>query len=185
MKRVLLTTILAGILLIPIPSVSKSKERFADGLSLAVYYSVKPSNFHPIVSLNRSIRNSRANKSFKSVKRSKTLKSVKTTVKTRSVIYASTVLGARKYALAKIGAKQFSCVDKLWNKESNWNPTSYWASTGAYGIPQAVPGNKMASKGADWKTNPLTQVKWGLYYIKERYGTPCNAWAHSIKFNWY
>lgn len=71
---------------------------------------------------------------------------------------------------------QYQCLDHLWTGESNWNPSAENPDSGAYGIPQALPGNKMASAGSDWRTNPITQVKWGLTYISSRYGTPCTAW---------
>jgi hypothetical protein len=71
---------------------------------------------------------------------------------------------------------QFGCLDNMWTRESGWRYNAYNAS-GAYGIPQALPGSKMASSGADWQTNPATQINWGLGYIKSVYGTPCNAWA--------
>ena len=89
--------------------------------------------------------------------------------------------------LLKSGFKldQMPCLDKLWTRESHWNYKSYNGSSGAYGIPQAVPGDKMAKFGADWKTNPATQIKWGLDYIKNRYGTPCKAWDHSEATGWY
>jgi hypothetical protein len=80
---------------------------------------------------------------------------------------------------------QFPCLNKLWNKESGWNHKAYNSGSGAFGIPQALPGSKMASAGSDWKTNPATQIKWGLSYIKGRYGTPCKAWAHSQDVGWY
>jgi hypothetical protein len=83
------------------------------------------------------------------------------------------------------GDAEFTCVVKLWTRESSWNPRAENPSSGAYGIPQALPGSKMASAGADWKTNPATQIKWGLDYMKDRYGTPCAAWAHSERKNWY
>lgn len=83
------------------------------------------------------------------------------------------------------GNDQFSCLVKLWNKESNWNSHALNSYSGAYGIPQALPGSKMASAGADWQTNPATQIKWGLGYIKGRYGTPCSAWGHSQSTGWY
>jgi len=67
---------------------------------------------------------------------------------------------------------QFSCLVSLWNKESEWNPSAVNKSSGAYGIPQSLPGSKMASAGADWRTNPATQIRWGLGYIQGRYGTP-------------
>ena len=80
---------------------------------------------------------------------------------------------------------QFPCLDRLWNKESGWNPKAHNRSSGAYGIPQALPGTKMASVGSDWQTNPVTQIKWGLGYIEGRYGTPCKAWTHSQNEGWY
>ncbi len=83
------------------------------------------------------------------------------------------------------GSDQFSCLVSLWNKESGWRTTANNPSSGAYGIPQSLPGNKMASAGADWQTNPRTQITWGLGYIAEVYGTPCSAWAHSQATNWY
>jgi hypothetical protein len=74
---------------------------------------------------------------------------------------------------------QFPCLNKLWNKESGWNHRARNPSSGAYGIPQAYPGSKMSSVASDWKTNPATQIKWGLGYIEGRYKTPCGAWARS------
>jgi hypothetical protein len=79
---------------------------------------------------------------------------------------------------------QFGCLDDLWNAESGWRYNAENAS-GAYGIPQALPGSKMASAGADWATDPTTQIKWGLGYIKNIYGTPCGAWAHEEAYGWY
>jgi Transglycosylase SLT domain len=81
-------------------------------------------------------------------------------------------------------SSQFTCLDHLWTRESGWNPTAANAS-GAYGIPQALPGSKMASAGSDWETNPATQIKWGLGYIKDLYGSPCGAWSHSEATGWY
>jgi hypothetical protein len=83
------------------------------------------------------------------------------------------------------GSGEFSCLDKLWQKESGWSYTAYNASSGATGIPQALPGSKMASAGSDWKTNAATQVAWGLDYIDRAYGNPCSAWGHSQSVNWY
>ncbi len=79
---------------------------------------------------------------------------------------------------------QWSCLYNLWMHESGWNQYAANAS-GAYGIPQALPGSKMASAGPDWQTNPTTQIKWGLGYIKSEYGTPCGAWAHEEEYGWY
>lgn len=83
------------------------------------------------------------------------------------------------------GDDQFSCLVSLWNKESGWNYQAYNRSSGAFGIPQALPGSKMASAGADWQTNAATQVAWGLGYISGRYGSPCGAWGHSQSVGWY
>ncbi len=73
----------------------------------------------------------------------------------------------------------------LWNRESGWNPSAKNRSSGAYGIPQALPGSKMASSGSDWATNYQTQINWGLNYIKGRYGNPSSALAHSNSRGWY
>ena len=80
---------------------------------------------------------------------------------------------------------QFGCLVKLWTKESNWRWNADNPTSSAYGIPQSLPGSKMASAGADWRTNPVTQIKWGLGYIASRYGSPCSAWSHSVNHNWY
>lgn len=80
---------------------------------------------------------------------------------------------------------QFQCLDRLWTRESQWNYRAVNRSSGAYGIAQALPGNKMNSFGSDWRSNPITQIKWGLNYIEDRYTTPCGAWAHSEATGWY
>jgi hypothetical protein len=79
---------------------------------------------------------------------------------------------------------QFGCLDDIWTRESNWIYNAENAS-GAYGIPQALPGSKMASAGPDWQTDPTTQIKWGLSYIQSTYGTPCSAWAFWEAHGWY
>lgn len=103
---------------------------------------------------------------------------------------ANTPDGARSVA-AKIAASEygwgegeFSCLDSLWMKESGWDYQAYNPS-GATGIPQALPGDKMATFGSDWASNATTQIKWGLDYISSVYGTPCAAWGHSQSVNWY
>jgi uncharacterized protein YabE (DUF348 family) len=82
------------------------------------------------------------------------------------------------------GSGEFSCLVSLWNKESGWR-TDAANPSGAYGIPQALPGDKMASAGPDWQHNAATQISWGLNYIAGVYGSPCSAWAHSQAYNWY
>jgi hypothetical protein len=81
--------------------------------------------------------------------------------------------------------RQWNCLRDLWIKESGWSTRSSNASGTAWGIPQALPGSKMAKFGSDWRTNPVTQIKWGLHYIDNRYGTPCKAWGHFQSRNWY
>lgn len=83
------------------------------------------------------------------------------------------------------GQDQFGCLDSLYMRESGWRVDADNPYSSAYGIPQALPGSKMASAGADWETNPVTQIRWGLGYIKDRYGSPCGAWAHSQGHGWY
>jgi murein DD-endopeptidase MepM/ murein hydrolase activator NlpD len=108
---------------------------------------------------------------------------------------------AKQIALNQVLAKGWpktefdNCLVPLWEKESNWrvnalNPRFSPSSPPtpeyqAYGIAQAAPGSKMGTAGADWLTNPATQVTWGIGYIESRYGTPCGAWAHSVSFGWY
>jgi hypothetical protein len=80
---------------------------------------------------------------------------------------------------------QWSCLLDLWNQESGWIYDALNPVSGAYGIPQALPAYKMAGAGADWQTDPTTQIRWGLGYISQTYGTPCNAWAHEESYGWY
>ncbi|WP_345799980.1 lytic transglycosylase domain-containing protein [Microbacterium sp. AZCO] len=98
--------------------------------------------------------------------------------------------GAQAFAHSQFASRgwgddQFGCLVALWNKESGWNYQAYNRGSGAYGIPQALPGSKMGSAGADWQTNAATQVLWGLGYVQGRYGTPCGAWSHSQSTGWY
>lgn len=86
-------------------------------------------------------------------------------------------IGAELAATYGWTGQQFTCLERLWTGESNWNHLSYNRSSGATGIPQSLPGSKMASAGADYMTNPATQIKWGLSYISGRYGTPCSAYS--------
>ncbi|MFC6708102.1 hypothetical protein [Flexivirga alba] len=94
--------------------------------------------------------------------------------------YASSMLASYGWDQGQMG-----CLVSLWNRESGWNASAMNASSGAYGIPQSLPGSKMASAGADWRTNPATQIRWGLGYIKSTYGSPCGAWGHSQATGWY
>ena len=80
---------------------------------------------------------------------------------------------------------QFSCLQPLWALESGWNIYASNPSSGAYGIPQALPGSKMASAGPDWQSDAATQIRWGLTYIQGTYGSPCAAWSHEQADGWY
>ncbi|MBF4599114.1 hypothetical protein ITJ50_06505 [Curtobacterium sp. VKM Ac-2889] len=100
--------------------------------------------------------------------------------------------GAQAYARGALasygwGDDQFSCLVSLWTQESGWRANALNASSGAYGIPQSLPAEKMAVAGADWRTNAATQINWGLAYIKSAYGSPCGAWGHEMSVNphWY
>lgn len=104
---------------------------------------------------------------------------------TRQTQAAQPTGSPQQYALSLVGQAQFSCLLPLWNQESGWNTYATNPSSGAYGIPQALPGSKMASAGLDWQTNAYTQIRWGVGYIQSTYGTPCNAWAHEQANGWY
>jgi hypothetical protein len=104
---------------------------------------------------------------------------------------ATSNAGPNRHAGKRLAAKkgwtgrQWSCLNKLWTKESGWRTHADNPTSSAYGIPQALPGSKMRTAGRDWRTNPKTQIKWGLGYIKGRYDTPCSAWSFHRAHNWY
>lgn len=101
-----------------------------------------------------------------------------------AVSYGSPRAIARAMLAERGWSSQWGCLDSLWQRESGWRVTASNPS-GAYGIPQALPGRKMASAGADWRTNPATQIRWGLGYIASAYGSPCGAWRQSQDRGWY
>jgi hypothetical protein len=103
-----------------------------------------------------------------------------------STASSNVALGKRMAAAAGWAGPQWSCLDALWTRESGWQ-AEVWntAGSGAYGIPQSLPADKMAAAGADYMTDPATQIRWGLSYIAGRYGTPCGAWAHETSAGWY
>ncbi|MFD9904954.1 transglycosylase SLT domain-containing protein [Streptomyces sp. NPDC059063] len=96
-----------------------------------------------------------------------------------------TVAQVQAMARQMVPAGQFQCFSNIVNHESTWNYRATNASSGAYGLVQALPGSKMSSAGADWRTNPATQIKWGLNYMNDRYGSPCGAWSFWQANNWY
>lgn len=109
----------------------------------------------------------------------------------RQVEMARNTVGAKKVAKAIAdseydwGDKQFLCLNRLWTKESHWNYRAHNKSSGAHGIPQALPAIRMDDVATDWRTNPVTQIRWGLRYIEARYETPCRAWAKFQRSNYY
>ncbi|WP_402467170.1 aggregation-promoting factor C-terminal-like domain-containing protein [Isoptericola aurantiacus] len=94
-------------------------------------------------------------------------------------------IGQQMAAARGWSGSEWTCLESLWTKESGWSHTAANPSSGAYGIPQSLPGSKMASAGSDWQTNPATQIAWGLDYIASVYGSPCGAWSHSESVGWY
>ncbi|MFD7957912.1 transglycosylase SLT domain-containing protein [Streptomyces ardesiacus] len=99
---------------------------------------------------------------------------------------ATPASSAQATAKKMIGdSAEFQCFSEIVDHESGWNVDATNASSGAYGLVQALPGSKMASAGADWKTNPATQIKWGLDYMKDRYGSACDAWSFWQTNGWY
>jgi hypothetical protein len=127
----------------------------------------------------------------------KTVTTVVKTVVVKATITGSDVITAQTGSGAKLVASkwnsltyswsegQMGCLSTLWSRESHWNFRSRNSRSGAYGIPQANPGTKMASAGSDWRSNPITQIKWGMSYVNSRYGSPCEALSQSNRFGWY
>ncbi|MBZ9642921.1 transglycosylase SLT domain-containing protein [Streptomyces sp. PSKA30] len=96
-----------------------------------------------------------------------------------------TIAEIQSMAASMVPSGQFQCFSNIVDHESDWNYRAVNPSSGAYGLFQALPGSKMSSVGSDWQTNPATQIKWGLNYMNERYGSPCDAWAFWQANNWY
>ncbi|MGZ4579904.1 MAG: LysM peptidoglycan-binding domain-containing protein [Nocardioidaceae bacterium] len=98
---------------------------------------------------------------------------------------AQTVGAFKAWARAQVGGSQFAALDAIWTRESGWNRFAKNPGSGAYGIPQALPSSKMATAGGDWSWNGYTQMRWGLDYIRGRYGSPSRAWAFWQAHHWY
>ncbi|TJZ45339.1 lytic transglycosylase domain-containing protein [Streptomyces piniterrae] len=96
-----------------------------------------------------------------------------------------TIAETQAMARQMMASDQFQCFSNIVDHESGWNYRATNASSGAYGLVQALPGSKMASAGSDWQTNPATQIKWGLNYMNDRYGSPCGAWSFWQANSWY
>ncbi len=126
----------------------------------------------------------------KTTTKTTTKATAKTAAAPKAAVPGKTPASAKTLAKKQVSARgwssaQYKCLVKLWEKESNWKYTARNRSSGAYGIPQALPARKMASAGKDWRTNPATQIEWGLKYIADRHDTPCGAWGHSQRRGWY
>ena len=131
--------------------------------------------------------NTTSNTKKKTTTKKKTAKKTTTTT-TKKVSYNKSEL--KQYAhdlVISYGWSEYDyeCLVKLWNRESGWNPNAVNKKSLACGIPQSLPCSKMKSEGSDYKTNGKTQIRWGLKYIKNRYGSPSKAWEHSQKKGWY
>jgi hypothetical protein len=148
-----------------------------------------PQNVGSVISQDRSIEIATLATYEKEIKKEKTRGNEKASRSKRanSLAAKSNQAFAKSHMESKYswGEDQHSCLVELWNRESGWRHTADNPNSSAYGIPQALPGSKMASAGADWKTNPETQIKWGLKYIEKRYETPCGAWSAFKKKGWY
>jgi hypothetical protein len=109
----------------------------------------------------------------------------------QQVEMARTIVGAKKVAKAIMfseyawGADEYTCLNRLWTKESHWNYKAHNKRSGAHGIPQALPAIRMEVISSDWRTNPVTQIRWGLRYIEARYDSPCKAWAKFKRSRYY
>jgi hypothetical protein len=109
----------------------------------------------------------------------------------QQVEMARTIIGAKKVTKTIMfseyawGADQYDCLNRLWTKESHWNYKAHNKRSGAHGIPQALPADRMEVISSDWRTNPVTQIRWGLRYIEARYDNPCGAWAKFKRSRYY
>jgi hypothetical protein len=148
-----------------------------------------PQNVRSVIGQDRSIKIATLATHEKEIKKEKTRSNEKASrsKKANSLAAKTNQAFAKSYMESKYSwdKSQHSCLVNLWNRESGWRHTADNPTSSAYGIPQALPGKKMASAGADWRTNPETQIKWGLKYIKHRYETPCGAWSAFKKKGWY
>ena len=188
MKKILI--ILIGVLLIySDPVIAKNEITIASTIKVAKnalknkktvqkkkYKSVKKSN----------------KKAYKSVKKTKQSKKIAKKVQKKKIKYnyRYNVGEIQSYAHQLIfeygwSEEDYQALVLLWNRESSWNPNAVNKRSGACGIPQSLPCSKMKSEGTDYRTNYKTQIRWGLNYIKARYGSPANAWVHSKKTGWY
>jgi hypothetical protein len=109
----------------------------------------------------------------------------KPTAKPTPKPYRDTVWNARRYAKSVLGPTQYKCIDAIFTRESHWDPRAKNPRSGAYGIPQALPGSKMRMFGRNWRYSPLIQVKWGIWYVKDRYGSACKAYDFMKARGWY
>ena len=179
MKKILI--ILSGVLLVcNEPVIAKNEITIASTIKVA---KKALKNKKTVQKKKKTIK-----KSTKKVQKKKVVKKKKKTYKTYRIAYNKSEVQAYAHDLVlSYGWSEydFECLVKLWNRESSWNLNAVNKRSGACGIPQSLPCSKMKSAGADYRTNYKTQIRWGLNYIKARYGSPANAWGHSQRKGWY
>jgi hypothetical protein len=168
----------------------------ADARNAAGNHAVNVAAFGPTFSVRLGRTNSRVydavQQDIRADRRADALRAARTAQRKALAAQRKALLSSNPKTVAKAlmgrygwGPSQFSCLDQLWNRESMWRIHAENPSSGAYGIPQALPGSKMSSAGSNWRTSALTQIRWGLGYIQDRYGSPCGAWGHSEGHGWY
>lgn len=203
----ILMIMLSGVVLVN--SQDMGKERFEEitGTKLVEQYKIIPSELvqqriqeniqKELVAKKATAKKKKSSKKTKKVpskKAKKVVKKKKVQKKRKKVVRRTYVrfdrIEIQNYAYGLVKSYgwsdyDFDCLVKLWYRESSWNPNAVNPKSGACGIPQSLPCRKMASEGSDYRTNYKTQVRWGLKYIKARYGSPSGAWSHSQRTGWY
>ena len=188
-KYLIITIILLRITIIPMVVVDKEMQstNIEEQEDVPLQEAVEENK---IIANTKTIKNTKKTVK-KSQKKKKTTKKVTTKKYVKAKVRRTNTNTYQNYAhdlvINKYGWSEydFECLIKLWNRESGWNPNAHNKKSGAHGIPQSLPANKMASEGTDYYTNGYTQIKWGLKYIKSRYGSPAKAWQHSQRKGWY
>ena len=206
-KMKILMIMLSGVALVN--SQDMGKERFEEitGTKIVEQYKIIPSELvqqriqeniqKELVAKKATAKKKKSSKKTKKVpskKAKKVVKKKKVQKKRRKVVRRTYIrydrIEIQHYAYGLVKSYgwsdyDFDCLVKLWYRESSWNPNAVNPKSGACGIPQSLPCRKMASEGSDYRTNYKTQVRWGLKYIKARYGSPSGAWSHSQQKGWY
>ena len=203
----ILMVMLSGVALVNNQNINKNEFEAITGTKVVEQYKIIPKELiqlkmaeNQLVAKKKKTKNAQKKKkivqkkkkiikkSTKKVQKKKVVKKKKKTYKTYRIAYNKSEVQAYAHDLVlSYGWSEydFECLVKLWNRESSWNLNAVNKRSGACGIPQSLPCSKMKSAGADYRTNYKTQIRWGLNYIKARYGSPANAWGHSQRKGWY